>query len=161
MGSFNHHLLIGVDQQADMTGGAGGGCKILADGPGHGLEIPGGMFAGKNVAVFTGAVNLISRHIGTHVAFFAGIGFACYFNRKGVSGVAGRTGTHAAVQVNAPHALIGPAFDNWKFQFSGGFSVTGFSAGQLQFGAVTVITGFRPGGIVGGRSRHFTVLKFS
>jgi hypothetical protein len=56
-----------------------------------------------------------------------------------------------AVQIYAPHPLIGPAFNDRKFQLTGSFGVPGFIPVKLQFGAVAVITGFGFDGIAGRR----------
>ena len=110
--------------------------------------------------MFAGSIDLVCRHIGSHVAFFTRIGFTRHFNRKRMPRMAGRAGAHAAVQINAPHTLIRPALDNRKFQFAGRFGVTRLSAGQLQFGAVAVKAGFGPGCIVGRRLGYFPVFVF-
>ena len=97
------------------------------------------------------------RHIRSDMTLFAGVRFAGHFDRKAVARVAGRAGAHAAVQVDAADPLVGPAVDDRKFQFAGCFGVAGFMAGQHQFGAVTVIAGLGPGGIVGRHQLNFLV----
>ena len=134
-----------------MTGGAGRGRKVLAHGPRDFLEVPVPLPSGEDIAVLAGRVHLEGRDIRPDMALLAGVRLAGHFDRKSVPGMAGRTGAHTAVQIYAPHALIGPTFDDGKFQLTGGFGIPGFIPVELEFGAVAVIAGFGLGGIIGRR----------
>ena len=63
--------------------------------------------------------------------------------------MAGRAGPQAAVQIDPPDPLIGPAFDDRKIQLTGGIGIPGFSACHFELGTVTVIAGFGFGGFIG------------
>ena len=143
MRSFGNNLPIRVDQQADVAGSAGGRAKVLADGPGHGAEIPAFFRSCKDITVFAGRIYLECRYIRPDMAFLAGIWLAGHLDGKGMPRMAGRTGTQAAVKIDTPDALIGPALDHWKFQFSGCSRIPGDPAGYLKLGSMAVVTCLR------------------
>ena len=62
--------------------------------------------------------------------------------------MAGRAGAQAAVQIHPADALVGPAFNDRKFQFAGGFRIPGFCADYLEFGPVTIIASLGLGGCI-------------
>ena len=66
-----------------------------------------------------------------------------------MAGMTGGTGTLAAIEIHPAHTLIGPAFDDWKFQFAGVFGIPGFLADDSEPGPVTIIAGLGFGGFIG------------
>ncbi len=149
VGSFGDHLLIGIDQQADVAAGTGRGSEILPDLPGHGIEIPGFVHGGIDIAVLAGLVDFGCGHIRTHMTFLAGVGFTGHLDGKRMPGMAGRAGTQTPVQVDPADTLIGPALDDGKLQFTGQFGIADLLTGHHQLGAVTVVAGLCPGIVVG------------
>src|SRR5210317_36478 len=74
--------------------------------------------------------------------------------------MAGSAGTQAAVQIHTADALIGPAFNDGKFQFAGGFRVPGFRADYLELCPVTIIASLRLGGGIGRLINYLVLISF-
>ena len=151
--ALGDHVAFGVHHQADVAGGAGRRREVLADGPGHGLELPVLVVGREEVAVFARLVDLVHGDVGPDVALLARVRLARRLDREPVPGVAGGARAQGAVEVDAADPLVRPALDLRELELAGQVGVADLLARDLEFRPVAVVAALGLRGRVGGLDR--------